>query len=99
LYVLPSDQAIRSFHQIANFLRHDGALNMKVHINGAEACSANAVYGKEGGMGLSGEEWETISHYTPCKTLKLQPGDLLRVTADYDLRQHKLWVTIRCIGL
>ena len=70
--------------------RHDGALNMKVHVNGKEVCSAEAIYGREGGMSMSGQEWETISHYTPCKTIKLQRGDGFRVTSDYDLRQHKL---------
>jgi hypothetical protein len=31
-----------------NFRRHDGALNMKVHVNGKEICSAEAIYGREG---------------------------------------------------
>jgi hypothetical protein len=63
---------------------------MKIHVNGKTICSAEAIYGQEGGMSVSGQEWETISHYTACKTARLHPGDLLKVTADYDLRQHKL---------
>jgi hypothetical protein len=64
---------------------------MKVHLNGKEVCSANAIYGKEGGLSLGQtEEWETISHYTPCKTIKFQKGDLIKFTSDYDLRQHRL---------
>jgi len=69
---------------------HDGALNMKIHVNDKEVCSAEAVYGREGGLSMSGQEWETISHYTSCKTTKLRPGDQLKITSDYDLRQHKL---------
>jgi len=69
---------------------HDGALNMKVHVNGKVVCSAEAIYGREGGMSTSGQEWETISHYTPCKTTRLHPGDQFKITSDYDLRQHNL---------
>jgi len=69
---------------------HDGALNMKVHVNGTEVCSAEAIYGRGGGLHMGGQEWDTISHYTACKTIKLHPGDQLRVTSDYDLRKHKL---------
>jgi len=69
---------------------HDGALNMKVHVNGKVACSAEAKYGQEGGMSVSGERWETISHYTACKPIELHLGDELKITSDFDLRQHKL---------
>ena len=63
---------------------------MKVHVNGTEVCSAEAIYGRGGGLRMGGQEWDTISHYTSCKTIKLHPGDQLRITSDYDLRQHKL---------
>jgi hypothetical protein len=63
---------------------------MKVHVNGKVVCIAEAIYGREGGMSTSGQEWETISHYTPCKTTRLHPGDQFKVTSDYDLRQHTL---------
>jgi hypothetical protein len=63
---------------------------MKVHVNGTQVCSAEVIYGKEDGTSASGSGWETISHYTPCKTTKLLPGDLVQITSDYDLRQHKL---------
>ena len=63
---------------------------MKVYINDTEVCRAEAIYGQEDGTSMSGPGWETISHYTSCKTTKLRPGDQVRITSDYDLRQHKL---------
>jgi hypothetical protein len=78
------------FLRVADSNRHDGALNLKLHVNGQVVCSVEAIYGRGGGMSVSGQEWETISHYTPCKTTKLHPGDLFKITFDYDLRQHKL---------
>jgi hypothetical protein len=73
-----------------NSHRHDGALNMKVHVNGKVACSAEAIYGQEGGMSMSGQEWETISHYTACEPIELHPEDEVKISSDFDLRQHKL---------
>jgi len=62
---------------------------MKIVVNGKERCSAEAIYGKEG-RSTGGLEWETISHYSACDTIELHPGDEVKVTSDFDLRQHKL---------
>jgi hypothetical protein len=63
---------------------------MKVYVNGTEVCRAEVIYGREDGTSMGDPGWETISHYTPCKTTKLHLGDQVRITSDYDLRQHKL---------
>jgi hypothetical protein len=73
-----------------NSHRHDGALNMKVHVNGKEVCSAEAIYGREGRIGMGSQEWETISHYTACRPIELHPEDEFKISSDLDLRQHKL---------
>jgi hypothetical protein len=73
-----------------NSHRHDGALNMKVHVNGKEVCSADAIYGREGRISMGSQEWETISHYTACQPIELHPEDELKISSDFDLRQHRL---------
>jgi hypothetical protein len=70
--------------------RHDGATNMRIHVNGKLACDAQVLYGRSGGLTINGQEWETISTTTPCDTIKLNPGDKVKMTSEFDLSKHKL---------
>jgi hypothetical protein len=69
-------------------------MNMKIYLNGKLVCQADAVYGEDGGLGVStigGQKWETITSYTPClEPIKIQPGDKVKMTSDYDLTKHRL---------
>ncbi|TLD25685.1 hypothetical protein E2P81_ATG09342 [Venturia nashicola] len=72
---------------------HDGAVNIKVFLNGKEICEAKALYGAEGGSatGLDGQKWETITAYTPCDTaVPIKKGDKVYITSEYDLTKHRL---------
>jgi hypothetical protein len=72
---------------------HDGALNLKLMVNGNVACQADAIYGQDGGTSVGGEKWETITSYTECKEpIKVKYGDKVKITSDYDVRRHKLYV-------
>jgi len=63
---------------------------MKIHVNGKLACDVQVLYGKSGGLTLNGQEWETIKATTPCETIKLNPGDKVKMTSEFDLTKHKL---------
>lgn len=71
--------------------RHDGALNIKILVNGKVACASDTIYGEDGASTVNGEKWETITSYSPCRDpIKLKKGDKIKMTSDYDLRKHKL---------
>ena len=63
---------------------------MRIHVNGKLACDAQVLYGKSGGLTVNGKEWETISTTTPSETIKLNPGDKVKMTSEFDLTKHKL---------
>lgn len=72
---------------------HDGAVNIKVFLNGAQICEAKAIYGSESGSAasLDGSKWETITGYTPCETpTPIKKGDKVYMTSEYDLTKHRL---------
>jgi hypothetical protein len=69
---------------------HDGSLNMKIFVNDKLACNSNAIYGADGGTSINGQKWETITAYSSCAAIKLSVGDKVKMTSDYDLREHKL---------
>jgi len=72
---------------------HDGGLNIKIFVNDKLACHSDAIYGGlgDGGTSVNGEKWETITTYSPCtEAIKLNKGDKVKMTSDYDLRKHKL---------
>jgi hypothetical protein len=74
-----------------NYFRHDGAMNMKLYRNDKLVCDRKAIYGSgSSGPKLNNEPWETIERYTSCDTIKLSPGDKIKMTSDYDLTQHRL---------
>jgi hypothetical protein len=64
---------------------------MKLYLNDNLVCNREAKYGKESnGLILNDAAWETIDSYTSCDAIKLTPGDKVKMTTDYDLREHKL---------
>lgn len=70
---------------------HDGAVNLKLLVNGKVMCSSEAVYGQDGGTTVNGQKWETIISYTPClDPINVRIGDKVKVVSDYDLTKHRL---------
>ncbi|KAF1817033.1 hypothetical protein P152DRAFT_478086 [Eremomyces bilateralis CBS 781.70] len=71
---------------------HDGGINIEVFRNKTLVCHSDAVYGDgEGTTAIGGEAWETITAYTPCeKAVKVSKGDILSMSAEYDLTKHRL---------
>ena len=68
-------------------------MNIKLVVNDRIACQANAIYGQDGGTSVNGEKWETITSYSPCpEPVQIKSGDRIKISSDYDLRQHKLYV-------
>jgi hypothetical protein len=66
-------------------------MNMKLYRNGKLVCDRQAIYGSgSGGFKLNDQEWETIERYTSCDTVKLNAGDKIKMTSDYDLTKHRL---------
>lgn len=63
---------------------------MRILVNGTLACDATVKYGRSGGLTVNGKEWETISTTTPCETIKLSPGDKVKMTSEFDLSKHQL---------
>ena len=64
---------------------------MKIYLNDKLVCQSNAVYGQDGGTSVNGGKWDTITSYTPClEPIKIKPGDVVKMTSDYDLLKHKL---------
>jgi hypothetical protein len=72
---------------------HDGAVNVRILVNGKEACEIKVLYGTEGGTAkaLDGKEWQTIEGYSPCEgPFPVKPGDTLQMTSEYDLTKYRL---------
>jgi hypothetical protein len=66
-------------------------MNMKLYRNDKLVCDRQAIYGSgSGGPKLNNELWETIERYTSCETIKLNAGDKIKMTSDYDLTKHRL---------
>lgn len=64
---------------------------MKVILNEKVVCESKAIYGQNGHTSVNGERWETITSYQPCVgPIKTKAGDKLLISADYDIREHKL---------
>jgi hypothetical protein len=67
-------------------------VDLKFLVNGKVACHIKPLYGKdEGGVDIGGQQWETVTSHQSClEPTKISIGDKLRITSDYDLRQHRL---------
>jgi hypothetical protein len=64
---------------------------MKVILNGKAVCESKAIYGQDTATSVNGERWETIMSYEPCLgPIKMVTGDKVHISAEYDLRKHKL---------
>ena len=64
---------------------------MRLLVNDKIACERQAIYGQDSNaLKLNDQAWETIERYTSCDTIKLKPGDKIKMTSDYDLTKHKL---------
>jgi hypothetical protein len=64
---------------------------MKVILNGKAVCESKAIYDQDKATSVNGERWETITSYEPCLgPIKTRYGDKIYISADYDLRKHKL---------
>jgi hypothetical protein len=72
------------------FDSHDGAVNLQIQVNGKFACKSNAIYTASGSE-VDGKQWESITGYTNCaEPIKVQKGDKVTLSSEYDLRKHKL---------
>ncbi|KAF2670726.1 hypothetical protein BT63DRAFT_199949 [Microthyrium microscopicum] len=70
---------------------HDGALDMKIMVNGKAACSSDAIYGGDGGTTVDGQKWQTITGYSPCLGgIQVHKNDNISMIANYDLTKHRL---------
>jgi hypothetical protein len=69
---------------------HDGGSEIRMKINGKEACTSKALYGGPAhtSKGADGKTWEALRETTDCGSIKVQKGDLIEFQADYDLELH-----------
>jgi hypothetical protein len=64
---------------------------MSIIVNDKVSCRSKALYGKDdGAIAVDGEKWETITAYEPCQAVKIKKGDKVKISAEYDPRQHRL---------
>ena len=63
-----------------------------MYVNWKHVCTAEAIYGGEKAADIgNGTKWETITAYKPClDPVKIKSGDILTMTALYDVTQHRL---------
>jgi hypothetical protein len=72
---------------------HEGGVRNNLYLNGKLICNAEAVYGgsKVNFHRENGENWEAISHMTPCvETIQMKKGDVLTMTTYYDTERHPI---------
>jgi hypothetical protein len=72
---------------------HDGGVRVVLELNGKEICDSKAVYGGDGGEGVSpsGKPWETIRQMTQCTTpIDVKKGDVVGLKTYYDTKLHPL---------
>jgi hypothetical protein len=87
-----SEQTVMDNGYFINFTPHlhDGAVNIKIFVNGKEVCESKALYGKDTSK-TTVEGWETITGYSPCQVaVPIKVGDKVKMTSEYDLTKHRL---------
>lgn len=69
----------------------DGGTYVSMQVNDKTVCTSKATYGGSSSLVVDGKEWQSITTMGECSDpIPVKKGDILRVLAGYDTKNHPL---------